>query len=156
MALPAGTAQGTAAPGEIGDDDLSRALTTTFFGVFQRMRQHSARRAADFDMSVAQVRAIYALREPLSMRELADKLFLDPSNLTALVDRLEVLGLAERTADAGDRRIKRLVLTAKGTRVSEEIVGAVFADSPVFAALAVPEQRELLDLLSRLVEATEL
>ena len=85
------------------------------------MRQHSARRAADYDLSVAQVRALYELRDPLSMRELADRLYLDPSNLTALVDRLEDLDLVERTSDAGDRRVKRLVLTAAG-------VGAVGGD----------------------------
>jgi DNA-binding MarR family transcriptional regulator len=148
MAMPAG-----AAPGLIEGDDMTRALTATFFGVMQRMKQHSARRAADYDMSVAQVRALYALREPLSMRELADRLYLDPSNLTALVDRLEDLGLVERTADADDRRVKRLVITARGEAVADEIISAVFAESPVFGVLGAREQRELLDLLTRLVEA---
>jgi DNA-binding MarR family transcriptional regulator len=146
MAMPAEAAR---------SDDLTRALTATFFGVFQRMKQHSARKAADYGMSVAQVRALYALREPLSMRELADQLFLDPSNLTALVDRLEGLGLVERQADAGDRRVKRLVITPRGVELSDEIVGAVFAESPVFEVLGVREQGQLLDLLTRLVDAPE-
>lgn len=142
-----------AVPAEARGDDLARALTATFFGVMQRMKQHSARKAAEWDMSVAQVRALYALREPLSMRELAERLYLDPSNLTALVDRLEALGLVERQADPDDRRVKRLVITHKGTRLSDEIIGAVFEESPVFDLLDEPEQRELLDLLTRLVEA---
>ena len=137
------------------DTDLSQALTATFFGVMQRMKQHSQRAAAEYEMSVAQVRALYELREPLSMRELAERLYLDPSNLTALIDRLEELGLVERTADAGDRRVKRLVITARGTELSEEIVGSVFAASPVFGVLDDREQRELLDLLTRLVETPE-
>jgi DNA-binding MarR family transcriptional regulator len=132
-------------------EDLARALTATFFGVVQRMKQHSARQAAEWEMSVAQVRALYALREPLSMRELADRLYLDPSNLTALVDRLEALGLVERTADAEDRRVKRLVITQKGVELSGKIIDAVFAESPVFDALDAREQRQLLDLLARLV-----
>ncbi len=142
-------------PVEARGDDLARALTATFFGVMQRMKQHSARKAAEWDMSVAQVRALYALREPLSMRELAERLYLDPSNLTALVDRLEALGLVERQADPDDRRVKRLVITDKGTRLSDEIIGAVFEESPVFDALSAPEQRQLLDLLNRLVEAPD-
>jgi DNA-binding MarR family transcriptional regulator len=89
------------------------------------------------------------------MRELAERLYLDPSNLTALIDRLEELGLVERTADAGDRRVKRLVITARGTELSEEIIGSVFAASQVFAVLDDREQRELLDLLTRLVETPE-
>ena len=133
-------------------EDLARALTVTFFGVVQRMKQDTARRAAEWDMSIAQVRALYALREPLSMRELAERLYLDPSNLTALVDRLEDLGLVERRADADDRRIKRLVITPKGVRLSEQIIDAVFAEGTVFDKLDADEQRQLLDLLGRIVE----
>ena len=62
------------------------------------------------------------------MRELAERLYLDPSNLTALVDRLEALGLVERQADPDDRHVKRLVITDKGTRLSDEIIGAVFEE----------------------------
>ncbi|MFI5047414.1 MAG: MarR family winged helix-turn-helix transcriptional regulator [Acidimicrobiia bacterium] len=139
----------------VADADLARALTTTLYGVLQQMKQHSARRSGEFDMSVAQVRALYALREPLSMRELAERLFLDPSNLTALVDRLEELGLVERTADAEDRRVKRLIITERGARLADEVVDAVFAQSPVFEALSTDEQRELLDLLTRVANTTE-
>jgi DNA-binding MarR family transcriptional regulator len=133
-------------------EDLARALTATFFGVVQHMKQDTARRAAEWDMSIAQVRALYALREPLSMRELAERLYLDPSNLTALVDRLEDLGLVERRADADDRRIKRLVITPKGVRLSEQIIDAVFAEGTVFDKLDADEQRQLLDLLGRIVD----
>jgi DNA-binding MarR family transcriptional regulator len=132
--------------------DLARALTATLFCVVQSMKQDTARRAAEWDVSVAQVRALYALREPLSMRELAERLYLDPSNLTALVDRLEDLGLVERQADAGDRRIKRLVITPKGVQLSEQIIDAVFAEGTVFDKLDADEQRQLLDLLGRIVE----
>ena len=131
------------------DEDLARALTATIFGVVQRMKQDSARKAADWDVSVPQVRALYALRDPLSMRELAERLYLDPSNLTALVDRLEDLGLVERQADADDRRVKRLVITEKGVHLSEEIIDAVFAEGTVFDVLDADEQRQLLDLLGQ-------
>ncbi|HXY93410.1 MAG TPA: MarR family transcriptional regulator [Acidimicrobiia bacterium] len=147
MAMPAEE------PTEESGEDLGRALTATFYCLVQRMKQESARRAAEFNMSVAQVRALYELREPLAMRELAERLYLDPSNLTALVDRLEELGLVERHADAGDRRVKRLVITAKGSRLGDEIIGAVFDQTPVFDVLGEREQRELLGLLTRLVEA---
>jgi MarR family transcriptional regulator, organic hydroperoxide resistance regulator len=141
-----------ATPVEAGED-LARALTATIFGVMQRMKQESARKAADWDVSVAQVRALYALREPLSMRELAERLYLDPSNLTALVDRLEDLGLVERQADAEDRRVKRLVITEKGVHISEDIIEAVFAEGTVFNVLDATEQRQLLDLLVKVVDA---
>ncbi len=133
-------------------EELVRALAATLFGVVQRMKQDGARKAAEWDMSVTQVRALYALREPASMRELADRLYLDPSNLTALVDRLEDLGLVERQADADDRRIKRLVITEKGMSLSDSIIDAVFLEDTVFDVLDAEEQRQLLDLLGRIVE----
>jgi MarR family transcriptional regulator, organic hydroperoxide resistance regulator len=142
-----------AMPAPSQGDDLGRALTATFYGLVQRMKQDSARRAAEWDMSVAQVRALYALREPLSMRELAERLYLDPSNLTALVDRLEELSLVERRADADDRRVKRLVITPKGARLADEIIGAVFDKTALFDVLGKREQAQLLDLLTRLVDA---
>ena len=135
--------------------DLPRQLTALFYGVVQRMKQHSAKRAADYDLSIAQVRALYELREPVSMRELADRLYLDPSNLTALVDRLEDLGLVERTADAEDRRVKRLVITAKGSELGNEVIDAVFGQRTLLAALDDDEQRALLDLLTRLLDSPE-
>ena len=95
-------------------EDASRALTATFLCVMQRIKQETGRSAAEFEVSVAQVRALYALQEPLSMRDLAERLYLDPSNLTALVDRLEDLGLVERRADSEDRRVKRIVVTPAG------------------------------------------
>jgi DNA-binding MarR family transcriptional regulator len=134
-------------------EDIVRSLVATSFGVVQRMKQHSARKAAEWDMSVTQVRALYALREPLSMRELADLLYLDPSNLTGLVDRLEDLGLVERKADADDRRIKRLVITDRGVKLSDSIIDAVFAEATVFDALDEAEQQQLLALLTKVVQA---
>jgi DNA-binding MarR family transcriptional regulator len=145
----------SAADTAVADADLTRALTSTLFGVLQRMKQHSARRSAEYDLSVAQVRALYFLREPLSMRELADHLVLDPSNLTALVDRLEELGLVERTVDPDDRRVKRVVLTPRGRALADEAVDFVFGQSPVFDALDVDEQRVLLDLLVRVATTAE-
>src|SRR5262245_23353324 len=149
------SARARSARDEAPVDDLPRQLTALFYGVVQRMKQHSAKRAADYDLSVAQVRALYALHEPLSMRELADRLYLDPSNLTALVDRLEDLGLVERTADAEDRRVKRLVITKKGSALADEVIGAVFGQQTLMSVLDDDEQRALLDLLTRLLDSPE-
>jgi len=153
MTAPASAAR--AAPDDASSADLPRQLTAMFYGVMQRMKQHSAKRAADYDLSVAQARALYTLREPLSMRELADRLYLDPSNLTALVDRLEDLGLVERTADAEDRRVKRLVITKKGSALADAVIGAVFGQQTLMSVLDEVEQRALLDLLTRLLDSPE-
>ncbi len=136
-------------------EDAPRALTATFFCVMQQIKQAAVRSAAEFEVSVAHVRALYALQEPLPMRDLAERLALDPSNITALVDRLEGLGLVERRADSEDRRVKRVVVTPQGVRHREKIVQAVFAKSPVFDVLDEGEQEQLLILLRKLADEPE-
>jgi DNA-binding MarR family transcriptional regulator len=75
-----------------------------------------------------------------SMRSLADEWQCDPSNATWLVDRLEHQGLAKRIARAGDRRVKVVVLTAKGRRIRRELIESQY--TPPRGLLALP-QRDL-------------
>jgi len=61
-----------------------------------------------------------------SMRSLADAWSNDPSNATWLVDRLERRGLAKRVAKDGDRRVKDVVLTAKGKRIRKDLLASQY------------------------------
>src|SRR3954467_4858563 len=66
-------------------------------------------------MSFGRTRAIRRLaRGPMSMRELADALGIDPPNATPLVDELEAQGLATREPHPADRRAKLVQATPKG------------------------------------------
>ncbi|WP_372456735.1 MarR family winged helix-turn-helix transcriptional regulator [Cellulomonas wangsupingiae] len=51
---------------------------------------------------------------PLSLRDLADLLHLEPATASPLVRRLERLGLVTRTRVAGDERTLEIALTATG------------------------------------------
>ncbi|ESQ79000.1 hypothetical protein AEYBE204_11290 [Asticcacaulis sp. YBE204] len=50
----------------------------------------------------------------LTQNELAERLLVGRSNLSMLLPELEKRGLVERRADASDRRVRRLHLTADG------------------------------------------
>lgn len=50
----------------------------------------------------------------ISQRELGDRLVVDRSNVTGLLDRLEKSGSVRRTDDPVDRRVYRVVLTPEG------------------------------------------
>lgn len=54
--------------------------------------------------------------------ELARQWKSDPSNTTWVVDRLEKAGLVERKASPEDRRVKLVMLTAKGRRTRDELL----------------------------------
>jgi DNA-binding MarR family transcriptional regulator len=84
---------------------------------------------------------------PISMRELADSLALDPPNLTPIVDDLEQLGLVERQAHPTDRRVKLVAVTPKGAelaRVAEEIL-----DRPPVGLVELPHEE--LETLVRIL-----
>ena len=57
----------------------------------------------------------------LSQRELSDALVVDRSNVTGLLDRMERAGWVKRTDHPEDRRVYRVVLTAAGRRLWEDV-----------------------------------
>jgi len=93
---------------------------------------------------------------PTPMRELASHFGFDGSYITSLVDDLERAGLAERQAHPTDRRVKTVVLTAKGAAVQQRAYDLMWAPPRCFDALTGPEQRELRDLLGKVVAADAL
>ena len=97
-------------------------------------------------------RALSSLRpdEGRPMRALADEWECDASNATWMVDRLEKLGLAERRAVPEDRRVKQVILTAKGVRVRTDLMEEFYAPPPRLAGLGQKGlealERQLLEL----------
>ncbi|AKJ67908.1 hypothetical protein PATSB16_17660 [Pandoraea thiooxydans] len=53
--------------------------------------------------------------------QLGNRLFADSATITGVLDRLEKLGLVVRRADAADRRVNLIFLTADGRRRQAEL-----------------------------------
>jgi|SRR3712207_4739954 len=109
--------------------------------------------AAAFDLTVAQARALLALEGAAPMRSLAEHLRCDASYVTAIADRLEHRGLVSREAQAGDRRVKLLQLTADGRRLRAALQTRMLETSPVMVALDARERVLLRDLLAKTADA---
>jgi MarR family transcriptional regulator for hemolysin len=79
------------------------------------MRKAFDRRAATLGVTRAQWTVLFRLSRMPGLRqvELADMLDVEPITLSRIVDRLEDIGLVERTADPADRRAWRLQVTQK-------------------------------------------
>jgi DNA-binding MarR family transcriptional regulator len=125
-------------------------LVVAFMAVMGRIGHHFFQRSAEFDLSPQQAKAFHELRDPLSMRELADRLVCDASNVTGIVDRLERRGLVERQPDPDDRRVRRLVLTDRGRELWQSHTDRVLDGMPCFDQLTGDERRTLCDLLRRM------
>jgi DNA-binding MarR family transcriptional regulator len=123
---------------------------------FELVSAHFAAAVAELDLAPAQARALHELDldRPISMRELAERLKSDPSNVTGLIDRLEARGLVERRPDPTDRRIKGLALTPAGAQLRKRLFARLYSAPPSVAALSEHDQRVLRDVLQRVVSVS--
>ena len=87
---------------------------------------------------------------PRSLGEIAQARGVDPPYATEIVDRLEALGLAERTPDPADRRRRLVVLTAEGHRLAERVRIVVGTPPEPLLELSRDELGELERFLRRL------
>jgi DNA-binding MarR family transcriptional regulator len=108
------------------------------------------RQAADaLGMSFARVRAVRRIAQrPMSMREIAAVLDIDPANATPVVDDLESLGLVRRRPHPTDRRAKLVEATRKGKQSARKADEILLTPPPGLAALN-PGELETLRLLLR-------
>src|ERR1700682_6419076 len=120
---------------------------------FERVHAHFAAVVAELDLAPMQAKALHELNvePPISMRELAERLKSDPSNVTGLIDRLEARGLVERRPDPKDRRIKGLALTPAGASMRERLFARLYSAPPSVAELSERDQRTLKDVLQRIL-----
>lgn len=81
-----------------------------------RIYVDSKRMVKRFGLTGPQTLVLRALLHsgPMSSAALAKAIFVTPSNLTGIIDRLEQKGLVTRTRQATDRRVQLLALTETG------------------------------------------
>lgn len=108
-----------------------------------------------FGLTPNDSRALNSLRqdEGRTMRSLADEWRCDASNATWIVDRLERAGLAVRRDEPNDRRVKLVLLTAKGARVKGDVMDAFYTAPPELLGLDSSELAALERLLDRLTRS---
>ena len=83
---------------------------------YQRVTQSAKQRLAPYGVTPVQYALLKVLwdRDDQSGAELGERLLLDSATMTGLLDRLEQAGLIERKAHVTDRRVNKVVLTARG------------------------------------------
>ena len=111
--------------------------------------------AAEFDLTPMQALALKRLEPgaPLPMNTLAEAMICDASNVTGIVDKLEARGLIERQSTEHDRRVKMLVVTKRGEELRRRFLQRSSEPPPPVAKLTVEDQRQLSDILERLLAA---
>jgi DNA-binding MarR family transcriptional regulator len=92
----------------------------------------------------------------LTQTALSRALIMHRSNVTGLVDRLEKRGLVARQEEPGDRRIYRVILTRKGSRLLEEILPHYYRGAEeIWGAISASEAGKLAAMLARVGDLTQ-
>jgi DNA-binding MarR family transcriptional regulator len=101
-------------------------------------------------LSFGKVRALRRIASrPMSMRELAALLGIDPPNLTTLVDDLERSGLVERQPHPTDRRVKLVVATSDGAARAQQAEEILERPPAGLFELPADELETLVRILTR-------
>ncbi len=106
----------------------------------------------EFDLTPPLTLVLRLLDEPKPMGALAQLMHCDNSNMTGLVDRLEERGLVERTHADGDRRVRLIALTGRGSEMREELVRRMAEPPAPLTELSAADQRALAALLRRALD----
>jgi DNA-binding MarR family transcriptional regulator len=132
--------------------DLAAEAWSQLLRLFFARKDRVADLANAHDLTPGHLQALMSLdpNEPLSMKALADSWRCDASNVTFLVDRLEAHDLARREVSSSDRRVKTVVLTAKGEAARDKIQALLLAPPEAMLTLSTAELKTLAELLRKL------
>jgi len=131
--------------------ETAARLTALFRHVFLYDRGNQLRVIEESGLSLTQCKALLELgglgqqAEPRQVGELAEAFEVSVPSMSRAVDALVRGGLATRVEDAEDRRVRRVAITAKGTKLVEKLVALRLAGIEAFAATLTGAQRRKLD-----------
>ena len=123
-------------------------LVSRLMELFARTLDHQGGCLEALELTYSQAKLIWRLEasDTPSLKELARRCGVDPSNLSGVVDQLAERGLVTTRAAAHDRRVRIVRLTGEGVRTRRRLV-ACLAQNPSIGSLSATQQKQLLDIL---------
>ncbi len=92
----------------------------------------------------------------LSLSELSERIRAQNSTVTGIIDRMEREGLVVRTRSTEDRRVVKIKLTDKGSRIARGIaVEPMEILRDALSALSAGEMRDLLKILTKIARRVQ-
>ena len=132
-------------------EPLAAEVWRILFDFIVATRDQRIRALARYALTPNDSRALFALdAEGRTMRSLAQEWECDASNATFIVDRLEARGLVRRRSSEQDRRVKLVVLTARGTKTRLAVAEEMYRPPPELTALGRRDLETLLGAVQKL------
>ena len=101
-------------PDRSREDELNLCIMDALSEVVKRAAALGQGLAQLLGLSVSDLVGLHKLEEPMTMKEMGQRMHCDPSFVTVVTNGLEKRGLARRETCERDRRIKHVTLTAEG------------------------------------------
>lgn len=139
-------------------DEAAPALLCHIYLLNSVLERLANRFAEQHDLTMPQWMALGSIGhggdEGITHSELGGSLMLSKAPITGVVDRLERDGYVRRVPDANDRRVSRIMITAKGQKTWQE-VRQTLREHAVrqCSCLSDEEQHTMIALLARLLSA---
>lgn len=125
-------------------------IVDLLFTIMPMVADHVADGLEDLGMTTNDYWALRSIDGPMPMKELATCMNVDASYVTLVADRLETLGLVERQPHPVDRRVKNLVLTAKGRTLQRTIPEQLWTGPNLFSSMTERDRVRFVEILTQL------
>ena len=114
------------------EDNLGLHLFKAYFSIYKYLKRRFSDHQIE-NMNPTRLGILLALADSdgVIMSKLGQRLFLEKSTMTGVIDKMEAEGLVERRNDVSDRRALRIYLTPKAKRLNDrifKIIDKVYAD----------------------------
>lgn len=138
-------------------DKLQDNLYWLFMVASFRAKKGFIKLADEHDLTVVQLYALCSMEpgHPVPMKDIANLLNCDASNVTGIIDRLFSHNYIIRQERPGDRRVKMALLTDKGEQLRQKLVEGILAyQSDMLGRLDQVQQHQLKELLVQTLKQT--
>jgi DNA-binding MarR family transcriptional regulator len=131
-----------------GESEPREEIMRRLMDLFARTLDHQGTCLETLGLTYSQAKLLWRLEvgDKLSLKELARRCGVDPSNLAGVVDQLADRNLVLSRPAAHDKRVRIIRLTADGVRLRRRLVGCL-AQNPAIHALSRKRQDQLLEIL---------
>ena len=114
------------------EDNLGLHLFKAYFSIYKYLKRRFSDHQIE-NMNPTRLGILLALadNDGVIMSKLGQRLFLEKSTMTGVIDKMQAEGLVERRNDVSDRRALRIYLTPKAKRLNERIfriIDKVYSD----------------------------
>ena len=121
------------------------------------LRVCATRLLEPFDLTMEQAWVLSHLKnnDTLSQKVLSEMAAKDQANITRILKRLLKKGLIERKSNISDKRVKLVMITAKGDELLDNILGKISNTAELLSAFSDEERQTLQSLLIRYTKFAE-